>query len=178
MCSGQCCDIQPPYPATNASELEAFCEGEALLGVAVREYLLPRGGFDYNCFTFVDKPSELPNVTDGGPACAAKLELLASMNHNATVLYTDRTGTPQYNASTVAAAAAVFMLARGPLWWFGVTSNPEAWINTTAAALLSDFGLPLGNMTQAPGTFVFSREFQNATVSLDCATFTPTITAK
>lgn len=178
MCSGQCCDIPAPYPATNSSEVDGFCEGEALVGQAVREYLIPRGGFDYNCFTFVSNSAELPNATDGGPVCAAKLQGLAALNHNATVLYTDRTGTPQYNATTVAAAAAAFLLVRGPLWWFGVTSSPSAWVNATAAALLSDFGEPLGNMTQAPGTYVFSREYQTATVSLDCSTFSASVERK
>jgi len=114
MCSGQCCEVPAPYPATTDAEVAAYCAGEQLVGVAVHEYLQAHGGFDYNCFTFVHKAADMPNATDGGAQCGAKLERLAASAHNATVVYSDRTGSGGlYDAATAAAATAAFMLARG-----------------------------------------------------------------
>jgi len=178
MCSGQCCEVPAPYPATSDAEVAAYCAGEQLLGAEVHAYLAAHGGFDYNCFTFIQKAADLPNATDGGAACGAKLERLAASAHNATVVYTDRTGSGKaYTAATAGAAAAAFLLARGPLWWFGVTSDASQWTGAVAEALLSDFGAPRGNMTRPqPGSFVYTREYERATVALDCATFEATIT--
>ena len=59
---------------------------------------------------------------------------------------------------------------------FGV--NWEDSLNDTVAALmLTDYGAPLGNMSNS-SEFVFSREYEHASVALDCATFTATFTPK
>jgi hypothetical protein len=52
------------------------------------------------------------------------------------------------------------------------TLTPE-----TAQVLLSDYGLPQGNMTKVAGKGgVFQRVFSKATITLDCANFTASFT--
>ena len=41
--------------------------------------------------------------------------------------------------------------------------------------MLSDFGWPLGDMTNA-SALLFERKYQHATVSLDCASYTASFT--
>ena len=86
---------------------------------------------------------------------------------------------------------AAFLLARGPWAWFGYS-----WIScigdfgrggygmpplnyTFPAALQADYGEPQGVCEEtAPESGKFSREWSKATVELDCASWTSTITAK
>ena len=67
------------------------------------------------------------------------------------------------------------MLVRAEYWWFGILPN-DSLNATTAPYFLSDYGPPLGGMQRAG--YVFSRQYTNATVALDCtsflASFTPT----
>ena len=72
----------------------------------------------------------------------------------------------QAAAQTIAA----FLLTRGAYWFLGVN-----WVDqlnlTVAALMLTDYGEPLGNMTNS-SAFVFKREYTGATVALDCSSFT------
>jgi len=101
-----------------------------------------------------------------------------------------------YNDSTAAGTVAAFLLVRGQHWLFAIgqanACNPKAYpgaegfrpgspqcdntTNTmdpaTAALLVTDYGRPLGlahAVAGEPG--VFAREYEKATVSLDCGTF-------
>lgn len=38
--------LPAPYPALNASEVDAFCAGEVAVAVAAHEWLASVGGFD------------------------------------------------------------------------------------------------------------------------------------
>jgi hypothetical protein len=88
----------------------------------------------------------------------------------------DRTGGKGYTDETAPAAIAAFLLTRKDQWFFGVTQAANTINATVAALLLSDYGAPLGGMTQS-GT-VFQREYASATVSLDCATLAATFAAR
>ncbi len=46
-------NLPAPYPALNATEIAAFCEGEALVVTAAQEWLIANGGYEYDCFEFV-----------------------------------------------------------------------------------------------------------------------------
>ena len=105
-----------------------------------------------------------------------------------------------YNDSTAKASVAAFLLVRGPHWLFAIgqhiACNPNAYpgaegyrpgspqcdpasTNTldpaTAALLVTDYGKPLGLAHAVAGRpNVYSREYEKAAVTLDCATFTGT----
>ena len=90
------------------------------------------------------------------------------------VLYGDRTSAKGYDQSTMGGAVAAFLLARKQHWLFHM---PSALTTETAKLVLSDFGNPKGQMRESkPGVWV--REFEKATVSLDCASFTPSFALK
>ena len=102
-----------------------------------------------------------------------------------------------YSDSTAAASVAAFLLVRGQHWLFAIGEqspcNPNAYpgaegyrpgspqcnassTNTmapaTAALLVTDYGRPLGAAHAVPGeAHVYAREYERATVSLDCGTF-------
>ncbi len=121
--------------------------------------------------------TRLPNNTDTSAECAAKVNNLAAMNQgHGIVIYGDRTDSRGYTDDTAAQAVAVFHLVRGDYWWFGLKSGSNTLNATTAALSLTDYGNPMGKMTQSGS--VFSREYQGATIQLDCSTFTATFSPK
>ena len=153
--------------------MAAFCKGEAEVVDAAQRWLIDNGGYDYNCFTFVSDASELPVAGDAANTCASKVRSLAARYgpSQAVVLYGSRTGSELYTDSDVQQAVAVFLLTRQAAWYFDYPRANELSAET-AKLLLSDFGAPLGNMTQAPGGTRFTRQYAKANVTLDCATFT------
>jgi len=158
-----------------------FCAGETAVVNAAQAWLVENGGYDYNCMEFIDDAAHLPNATDAPATCASKVQGLQALRDagragNMTVLYGDRTDSKGYDDATAAQAAAVFLLVRGDHWYLGLLSTSNALNATTAALMLTDYGAPLGNMTQAGATF--TREYEGATVALDCDTFTASFTPK
>ena len=130
------------------------------------------GGYEYNCMTFLER--DLPAACQGAAACSANLKALEKQENNMTVVYGGRTGSSGYNESTMGGAVAAFLLARKQHWLFHM---PSALTTETAKLVLSDFGKPKGQMRESkPGVWV--REFEKATVSLDCASFTPSFALK
>jgi len=181
MCSGNWDyeHIQKPYPALTPDEIELFCDGENNVSTAAQKWLLANKGFDYNCFTWITGSDMLPTPTDKPDVCASKL---GKLDHYAAkssiVVYGDRISEKGYNDDTAAQAVAVFMLTRDKYWYFGFP-NANTYNVTTATLLLSNFGKPLGNMQRPdPKKFLFVREYELATVSLDCSTFTAKFTKK
>lgn len=164
--------LPAPYPALNETEIAAFCQGEAAVVEAAQKWLIANGGYDYNCLQFVNEPTELPAAGDASQTCVSKMQALAARSaHNpneTVVLYGDRTQGRGYNDSTAAQAVAVFMITRAPQWFFGMPSA-NSFNMTTARLLLSDFGAPLSNATQQGSMWM--RKYANATVTLDCDTF-------
>lgn len=76
---------------------------------------------------------------------------------------------------------------RGQHWLFSIAPTPGTsggpsnpgmpgtLTPATAKAYLSDYGAPKGPMTAVAGkTRVYQREFETATVTLDCNSWTPT----
>ena len=96
------------------------------------------------------------------------------------VAYGSRTAetSGSYDDASAAGAVAAFLLMRGQHWLMAI--EPLKTMNVTTARLMtSDFGAPLGNVTQDPAHHgVFMREFEKATVSLDCNDFSGTFTPK
>jgi hypothetical protein len=138
----------------------------------------------------------LPTAEDTPAHCAQHLMDVASWganhsNYNHVVAYGGRTGgRTGYNDSTVAGTVAAFLLMRGDHWLFSIGPNGGKKPTTpntshanitgsltpaTAKVLLSDFGKAKGAVSPVAGKqYVFAREFERATVTLDCNTWTPT----
>jgi hypothetical protein len=164
------------YPALNDSAIDAFCVGEQNVTANAQRWLIANGGFDYNCLDFIT--SNLPAAGDSPTACAAKVRALdhrPSSTNGGVVLYGTRTDSAGYDDDTVTQAVATFLLTRGDYWWFGLKSGSNTLNTTTASWSLTDFGNPMGNMTE-PTANVFQRVYEGATVQLDCNTFTAKFT--
>ena len=170
--------LPAPYPANNASEVDAFCAGETDMWIAAHEWLFANGGQDAQaCIQYINGDAAIPARGDAPDACAAKLRALERTPADLAVGFaSDRTGGRGVNPDSVAQVVASFLLVRGPHWYFGVDQSSNTVDNSTAALLLTDYGAPLGAMTNL--STVFSREFEGATVALDCATYTATFTPK
>ena len=171
--------LDPPYPALNATEVDAFCAGENLVQQAAHDWLFENGGMDGQaCWAQINSASDIPQASDSPARCAAKL---ASLDHRQnplnepTLFAGDRTGGRGYDDANAAQTIAAFLLARADQWFFGVTQSSNTINTTVAALLLSDYGAPLGNMTNST-PFLFQRAFERATVALDCATYTASFT--
>lgn len=138
---------------------------------ASQRWLIDNGGFDYNCFVFVNDDQTLPKARDAADVCATKLQKLVShfSPKDAVVLYSDRTHAELYTDSDVKEAVAVFMLTRQVSWFFGYPGS-NSLAPATAELLLSDYGAPQGNMTQSGS--IFTRQYDKANVTLDCSSFT------
>lgn len=175
MCSGNYNwgNLPAPYPALNESEVAAFCDGETAVVIAAQQWLIAAGGYEYDCIQFVNDAGSLPMPGDAPATCASKMTALAARQPTTAIaLWGDRTASILYNASFAGEATAVFMLARQEHWLmvFPAENEPNA---TLAAYLLSDYGAPVGNMTQ-PSPNVFQRQFARANVTLDCNTYAAT----
>ena len=75
---------------------------------------------------------------------------------------------------------ANFLLIRGPYAYLGHGWKGCSRTYEYPDALAADYGEPVDSVCTetAPGSGVFTREWTKATVSMDCKTFTPTITMK
>ena len=168
--------LPAPYPALDADEVDAFCVGENLVQAAAHEWLFTNGGMDGQaCWVY---QNDFPKPSDTPLSCAAKLR---AMDHFETVrpvaFASDRCGgNGGYSDETAAQTIAAFLLTRGAYWFLGVN-----WVDqlnlTVAALMLTDYGEPLGNMTNS-SAFVFKREYTGATVALDCSSFTASFTPR
>jgi hypothetical protein len=176
-CSGSYdyASLPKPYPPLNDTEIDAFCVGENAVQEAAHDWLFANGGMDGQaCWEYV---KDFPAHGDTPAQCAAKLAAANALNATMAVGFAmDRTGGQGYTDETAPAAIAAFLLTRKDQWFFGVTQAANTINATVAALLLSDYGAPLGGMTQS-GT-VFQREYASATVSLDCATLAATFAAR
>jgi hypothetical protein len=180
MCSGSY-DFYPvnklpaPYPALDEPEIDAFCVGENLVQEAVHNFMFANGGMDGQaCWTFVGV-DELPQAADAPAACAAKLlrlDAFVGKNNTPVGVAMDRCG-GGVSDEMAKQAVASFMLVRDIYWFFG--TGGDRLNDTTAGYMLSDFGWPLGDMTNA-SALLFERKYQHATVSLDCASYTASFT--
>lgn len=167
-------NLPAPYPALNASEVDAFCDGENAVQAAAHAWLFANGGMDGQaCW---DQVQNFPLPTDTPATCAGKLLAINQLDSAMAVGFAmDRTGGKGYTDATAAQTVAAFLLTRKELWFFGVTQESDTMALPTAALLLSDYGAPLGAMGNSSATLFF-RHYEKATVQLDCATFTASFT--
>ena len=176
MCQGsyQWGNLPAPYPPLNASEVDAFCDGENAVQEAAHDWLFANGGMDGQaCWTYA---TNFPLPGDPPATCASKLRAIDAMQSTTAVGFAmDRTGGKGYTDATAPQTVAAFLLTRKEQWFFGVTQAADTMAQGTAALLLSDYGAPLGAMTNTSAT-TFVRKYEKATVQLDCATFTASFT--
>jgi len=175
MCSGSYDyeALPKPYPPLNDTEIDAFCVGENAVQEAAHDWLFANGGMDGQaCWTYV---TNYPVHGDTSAQCAAKLVSINELNASTAVGFAmDRTGGKNCDDTCAPVAIAAFLLTRKDQWFYGVTQESNSISTSVAALMLSDYGAPMGGMTQT-GT-VFRREFTSATVTLDCSTMTATFT--
>ena len=166
--------LPAPYPALNASEVDAFCDGENAVQEAAHDFLYANGGMDGQaCWDLV---ADFPLPADPPAACAAKLQAINLINSTMAVGFAmDRTGGKGYSDETAPQTVAAFLLTRKEAWFFGVSQESDTMALGTAALLLSDYGAPLGPMGNSTPT-VFVRHYEKATVQLDCSTFQASFT--
>ena len=170
--------LPPPYPANNASEVVEFCAGEHDAVAAAHKWLYENNGFDPQaCVHYV--VDVIPQRSDSSATCASKVLASFALDDQTVPIgfASDRTGAQGYTDNNADVAIATFMLTRKEMWFFGVNQTSDTIVNSTAALLLRDDGAPLGNMTiSGSSNHIFSRNFERATVTLDCDTFTATFT--
>lgn len=160
------CDIAQGYNAAQA----AF--GSAIVAA---------GGFTWQQF-YNSGTAAGPLVTQG--SCAATLRTWCSASSPAAsnaVLY-GFTGTQDKTNSTPTGFAqdlANFQLIRGDYAFLGYSWRGCDEPIFRPPELDLDYGVPLGPCAEtAPGSGVFTRDFSRSTVTMDCASWTPTITFK
>jgi hypothetical protein len=91
------------------------------------------------------------------------------------------TGTDPSHLTMVDEDIANFLLVRGPYAYLGTGWSGCGKIFEFPAqfSTYGDLGAPTGLCAETtPGSGVFSREYERADVSMDCATFSPSITLK
>ena len=174
MCGGICCKFDATNSPQNQSQIDDWCAGEQATAVAAHKLIIEGGGYEYNCMTFLEHG--LPAAGQGAANCSANLKALAAKANDSKVLmpvvYGGRTGSSGCNKTTMNGAVAAFLLAREKRWLFHM---PAALDTTTAKLVLSDYGKPRSKMSEVAGKpGVWQREYQKATIRLDCATFVPT----
>jgi len=193
MCGGVCCGYGAHNSPLDQQEIDAHCKGQSDATTAAQKWLIANGGWEaQKCFNY--KTGGLPTAKDSPSSCASKLAAGAAMGadhsqYNHIVAYGSRTGGRQgYNETTVAGTVAAFLLMRGQHWLFSIgttgghgphdttgATDPGTMLPATAKVLTSDYGKPTGAMTPVAGKAnVFQREYEKATVTLDCNTWTPT----
>ena len=196
MCAGVCCG----YGANNSPlvqpEIDAHCAGQYAATTKAQKYLIANGGWEaQKCFDYLSG-DKLPTKADSPAQCAAKLDKWSRWgadhsNYNFVVAYGSRTGGRDgYDDASVNGTVAAFLLMRGQHWLFSIAATgggssssapPYAQKSGSltadfARAITSDYGKPLGTMAPVAGKpNVFERRFEKATVSLDCNTFTPSV---
>ena len=136
----------------------------------------------------------LPNVNNTPSECAARLVNCSNWgsdhsNYNYAVAYGGRTGgRTDYDDESAAGTVAAFLLMRGQHWLFSIGPNggakpahpqdphdPGTLLPETARLFLSDYGKPKGSMVAVQGKkYVFQREYEKATITLDCNSWEPT----
>ena len=176
MCSGICCGFGADNSPHNQSEIDSYCDGEAEVARVAHEYLAQHEAYEImSCTTYLEG-NQVPTAADSADKCAEKLKNMAALGathskYNMAVAYGDRTSSINgaYDDDSAAGAVAAFMIMRGPHWLMAMA--PTKVMNISTARLLtSDYGRPLGNITDLGGN-IFERKYENATVRLDCNTF-------
>ena len=184
MCSGVCCGFGAKNSPLDQAQIDGHCKAQSEATTQVQKYLIKNQGWEaQKCFDYKGG-SKLPNSKDSPAACSSKLQKWAAFgadhkNYNFVVAYGSRTGGQDaYSDETVHGTVAAFMLMRGQHWLFSISANHGhrpfggSMEPATAKLLTSDYGRPKGNMTAVVGkSGVFQREYEKATVSLDCNTF-------
>ena len=202
MCSGVCCGFGSHNSPLVQDEIDSHCEAQAEATTAAQSYLIANGGWEaMKCFDYLAPGTHgvLPSAADTPQVCAQRLQERATWaanhsNYNFVVAYGGRTGGRSgYDDDTVHGTVAAFLLMRGQHWLFSMGPNgggggesyppyenkPGSLLPATAEVLTSDYGKPLGAMSTVAGkTNVFQREFEKATVTLDCNDFSGTFTMK
>jgi hypothetical protein len=141
------------------------------------------GGFSWDQFTDSSTPSQSSCASYFRSQCTSGSFQSAAL----IVPYTENNGN-FYPLPYFEQDLAHFLLVRGPYAWLGY-----GWLGCSSGSappggsqpysypseLNLDYGAPLGLCSETgSGTNVFSRNWTNAEVSMDCNTWTPTITMK
>ncbi len=156
-----------------------------------RDAFVAAGKFEWFLFFGGQQTAPGWNQTDGAASCAPYLTSYCgpeSPSQNGTLFFGfsriqhSQAWWPNGTLPSAEQDIAAFLLTRGPYAYvgYGWTGCVDANHPFTRPSLLdSDFGAPLGYCSEtAPGSNVWSREFENAVVSLDCGAWKATFAWK
>jgi hypothetical protein len=167
--------------AADVADLEAASQ---LTLVMINNATLRAGGFNWQQLAQIP---EYPNtVANAQPRCAPFMARYcganASTQTSATLMvFSTQTTYDFWPLPFPAQDTAQFLLVRGPHAWlgYGWSSCPPPASFVRPPEVDVDYGEPLGFCAEtAPGSGVWSREYTKYSVSLDCASFTATLTPK
>ena len=151
---------------------------DALVAAELFEWYLMYGG---------QQTAPGQNQTCGQCTCASFLEAQCAADAGAqqgTLFYgySRSVHTQPWPLPTPDQDLAMFLLARGPYAFFGYGWSGCASATrpfTRPPSLDREYGAPLNNCSEtAPGSRVWTRNFTGADVSMDCSTFTATLSMK
>ena len=172
----------------NASDLAALVDAFEWVSAKARTALLARGKFAWNYFWNAQETAwiDCPDPMVRQKTCAEDVRSLCNtsspkgaMNAKYAVIHTFSPGCHGSVSDIIDPYTdiAAFLLVRGPYAWLG-----HGWSGCGSASyeypteLDGDYGEPLGLCREtSPGSAVFTRQWTNANVTLDCNTWTANI---
>ena len=114
----------------------------------------------------------IPKTGDSPAICAHKMTTAISMKNvpvTFPAMYNSACSSPWEQCKNLKEQLAAFLIARGDYWLF---FTPTTWWKE---GFEKDYGVPLGD-AQEVSPNVFSRNWSNCTISLDCNTFSSNFT--
>lgn len=142
------------------------------------DIVVEAGGWTWQAFTGVNTPSQAECATTLRPLCAAGT---TSAWYTAPIMHEFTKNATSGSILPLVAFEqdlATFLLLRGPHAWLGY-----GWVGCGLqyefpAALTWDYGTPGGTCAEtAPGSGIFTRQWSNATVTMDCNTWSGSVTS-
>ena len=132
------------------------------------------GGWFWQMFSLFSTPAQAQCAAVLRPLCAAGA---SSAVYNATTMHSlsgDHATLPNLMQDL-----AAFLLLRGPYAYLGFGWSGCNVVTAFPAVLKTDLGAPQGFCSEtAPGSGVFTRDWEKATVALDCNTYVGTVSPK
>ena len=187
-----CANSRCPICCLSDADLDNITQAYNSFMREVNEVIVARGKFSWQLMAGGQYAGTrwpyMPLVRNA--TCAADLrEFCVAGTQNRTLFYglSPGSSSPPDDLPLLAQDIAGFQLVRSPFSWLGHgwlgtgASEPQGFFTYTFPdALNADFGAALNLCTETqPGVSgVFVRDFERATVQMDCGSFTPTITWK
>ena len=177
----------PADTGMSPAEMQLITQSYEANMAALNAYTLSQGKFSWQMLwtggAANAKGSTGPGPLVKAPSCRQDLTALCSaaspQHNNRTMMYAFTNRDPSLaNHTLFTADLANFLLTRGDYAYLG-----HGWLGCSRdyafpAELNEDYGTPVDKLCKETSPGVFTREWTQATVQMDCATFQGTITRK